>query len=37
MNAGFDVALNFVALGIFWLIIASFMLGIVDSLRRLLG
>jgi hypothetical protein len=37
LDAGFQVALGFVALGLLWLVIATFLLGVVEWLRALLG
>jgi len=37
MDAGFQVALYFFALGILWLFIAAFILGTFQAVRNLLG
>ena len=37
VDAGWQVAVYFVALGVLWLFIAQFVIGIVEWLRRLLG
>lgn len=37
MDAGFEIALGFWGLGILWLIIAHFVLGIMAFLRKLIG
>lgn len=37
MDDGFQVALYFVALGLLWLFIAAFMVGIFQALRALVG
>jgi hypothetical protein len=37
VDSGFQVALYFVALGILWLFISAFLLGIFEAVRKLLG
>ena len=37
MDDGFQVALYFLALGLLWLFISAFILGILESLRKLVG
>lgn len=37
VDSGFEVALNFVVLGLFWLFAAAFLIGIVQAVRTLLG
>lgn len=36
-DAGFTVALSFFALGLLWLFLSSFLLGLIDFTRRLIG
>lgn len=37
VDDGFAVAVGFFAVGVLWLFIATFLLGIVEWLRRLIG
>lgn len=37
MDDGFQVALYFVALGLLWLFISAFIIGIFQAIRKLVG